>query len=114
VIVLEDYVMSHEVIIANAYVASGANPAEFGLLFPSSGNITPVEITKGSVTALESETQEAICTKLLIAMGGSSAFASFYDPERGLPVYIAFPSVAVEVFLDDFYGDAPVSRFRER
>ena len=51
---------------------------------------------------------------VLIAMGGSNAFASFYDPGRRLPVYIAFPSVAVEVFLDEFYGDTPVSRFREK
>jgi hypothetical protein len=114
VLLLEDYVMCHEVIIANAYTASGEDPAEFGLFMPTSGNITTVQITKGSVTALESETQEAICTKLLVAMGGSSAFASFFDPERGLPVYLAFPAANVEVFLDDFYGDTPISRFRDK
>jgi len=113
VLLLEDYVMCHEVIIANAYMATGEDAAEFGLFMPSSGMIVPVKIAAGSVTALESETQEAICTKILVAMGGSSAFASFYDPKRGLPVYLAFPAAMVEVFLDDFYGDTPISRFRE-
>lgn len=73
-----------------------------------------VQITKGSVSALESMTQEAICTKLVIAIQGSSPFASYFDPESGLPVYLAFPTALVEVFLDDFYGDVPISRYREK
>ncbi len=114
VLLLEDYVMSHEVVIANAFMAGDDDPAAFGLFMPSSGNIAPVQIAKGSISALESETQEAICTKLVVAISGSSAFASYFDPDRGLPVYIAFPAVMVEVFLDDFYGDTPISRFREK
>ncbi len=113
VLLLEDYVMCHEVIIANAHMATGEDVSEFGLLMPSSGMMISVQIGAGSVTALESETQEAICTKLVVAMSGSQAFASFYDPKRGLPVYLAFPAAMVEVFLDDFYGDTPISRFRE-
>jgi hypothetical protein len=112
VLVLEDYVICHEVMIANAFVAQSKDPARFGLLMPSAGHPTSVEISKGSVSSLESETREAICTKLIVSISGSSPFASYFDPERSLPVYIAFPSVLVEVFLDEFWGDTPISRYR--
>jgi hypothetical protein len=114
VLVLEDYVMDHEVLLALAFARSGEDPANFGLLFPSICNVTAVSVTKGSELALESETQEAICEKYVVMIEGSSAFASFFDPQRGLPVYLAFPTTYTEVFLDDFFGDTPITRYRNR
>jgi hypothetical protein len=113
VLMLEDYVICHEAMIANAFMAGDNDPARFGLLMPSAGHTSFIEIAKGSVSSLESEISEAICTKLVVSVSGSSPFASYFDPERSLPVYIAFPAALVEVFLDDFWGDAPVSRYRE-
>jgi hypothetical protein len=113
ILLLEDYVMSHEVVIARAYWASGEDPARFGLLSPSISNLTSMEISKGSELSFESETKEAYCIKLVVSIKGGSAFASYYDPERGLPVYLAFPGTATEVFLDEFFDGKPVSRYRE-
>jgi len=113
-LILEDFVMAHEVMIARAFWESGENPASFGLLLPSSTTMTSVEIEKGSELAFESETKEAYCVKLVISMRNGSPFASFYDPERGIPVYMAFPGTATEVFLDEFFDGKPLSRYRSQ
>jgi hypothetical protein len=112
ILILEDFVMAHEVIIARAFWESGENPATFGMLLPSITAMTTVEIEKGSELAFESETKEAYCVKLIISMRNSSPFASFYDPERGIPVYLAFPGTATEVFLNEFFDGKPLSRYR--
>lgn len=113
ILILEEYVMAHEVVIARAFWESGEDPASFGLLFPSPTNITTIDITKGSELAFESATEEAYCVKLIISLQGGSPFASFYDPERGLPLYLAFPTTATEAFLDEFFDGEPVSRYRK-
>jgi hypothetical protein len=113
ILLLEDYVMSHEVLIALAFTLQDEDPAEFGMLFPSAPRLTTVKITKGSDVAIESETEEAICLKFVIQIEGSNPFVSFFHSERNLPVYLAFPTSLTEVFLDDFFHDAPVSRYRD-
>jgi hypothetical protein len=112
IIVFENYVIAHEILLVRAYLASGSDPAKFGMFLPSVTMITGADVTKGSELAIESETQEAICDKILVSIQNSSTFASYYDPQRGLPVYLAFPATLTEVFLDDFFEDQPVSRFR--
>jgi hypothetical protein len=112
-LILEDYVMAHEVVIARAFWESGENPAQFGLVIPSGSNLTSVRISKGSELSFESENEEAYCVKLIVSLTNGSPFASYYDPERGLPVYIAFPASSTEVFLDEFFDGQPLSRYRE-
>ena len=112
-LLLEDFVMAHEVVIARAFWESGEDPAQFGLLFPSLSNLTSVQISKSSELAFESENKETYCVKLIVSLTGGAPFASYYDPERGLPVYLAFPSASTEVFLDEFFDGQPVSRYRE-
>jgi hypothetical protein len=113
IIVFEDYVMAHEVLLARAFSSGEADPADFGLFFPSGSKMTSAKITKGSEIALESETAEAICDKFVIFIAGSGSFVSYFSPERGLPVYLAFPATFTEAFLDDFFGGRPVTRYRE-
>jgi len=112
ILVLEDFVMAHEVLIARAFFAGGEDPVELGLFFPSGTRVTPVRLEKGSEIAIESETAEAICDKIVITISGSGSFVSYFSPDRGLPVYLAFPGTFTEVFLDEFFGDKPVVRYR--
>jgi hypothetical protein len=114
ILLLEDFVMSNEVLIAAAFALQDEDPAQFGLLFPSASRMTIVQISKGSDVALESETEEAVCGKLVVSIQGSAAFVSYFDPKRNLPVYLAFPETATEVFLYDFFKDEPVSRYRAK
>jgi hypothetical protein len=112
ILILEEYVMAHEVAIAAAFKKTGLTRAEFGLLYPSIAKMTTVTVIKSSELAFESETKEAYCEKIVVAVQGSSPFASYFDPERNLPLYIAFPGSFTEVFLDEFFDGKPVSRFR--
>ena len=112
-LLLEDYVMAHEVVIARAFWESGEDPAQFGLVIPSASNLTSVRISKSSELAFESENKEAYCVKFIVSLTNGSPFASYYDPERGLPVYLAFPASSTEVFLDEFFDGQPLSRYRE-
>jgi hypothetical protein len=113
---LEDFVMSHEVLIARAQEATGADmktPIDYGMVFPSTLTILKATVGFASTLEIESDTQAVVCKKLLVGIEGSQPFASYYDPERGLPVYMVFPQTLVEVFLDDFFGDSPITRYRE-
>jgi hypothetical protein len=113
VLLLEEYVMAHEVVIARAFWESGEDPVEYGLLFPSTTNMTTVSISRGSELMFESDTKEAYCVKFIVSLSGGAPFASYFDPERGLPVYLAFPGSNTEVFLDEFFDGKPLSRYRE-
>lgn len=113
VLLFEEYVMDHEVIIARAYWEGGPDTREYGVLYPSTARMSSGSIGKGSELAFESETKEAYCVKLIISLQGGSPYASYYDPERGLPLYMAFPGTSTEVFLDEFFDGNPVSRYRQ-
>lgn len=113
---LQDFVMSHEVLIARAQEAAGGDmkvPIEYGIVFPSSLTLSKATVGFASTLEIESDTEAVVCKKLLVGIEGSQPFASYYDPERGLPVYMVFPQSLVEVFLDDFFGDSPITRYRE-
>jgi len=113
VLLFEEYVMDHEVIIARAFWEGGPEAKKYGILFPSAARMSAATIDKGSELAFESDTKEAYCVKLIISLQGGSPYASYYDPERGLPVYLAFPGTSTEVFLDEFFDGKPVSRYRK-
>jgi len=111
---LEDYVMAHEILIARAHIVDGQMVGTYGLMFPSSFALSSATVQTASKAEIESEDAAVVCDKILVAIQGSDPYACFYDPARGLPVYMAFPQTNVEVFLDDFFGDHPVSRYREK
>jgi len=60
---------------------------------------------------VDGSNQSMTARKLLVAIQGGDPFESLIDPERGIPVYIRFPGIGAEVFLNDFYGDNPVSQY---
>jgi hypothetical protein len=114
ILLLEDYDMAHEAVIARAFWEAGAKPAVYSVVFPSTGVITGCEIQKESELSLESETKETYCVKFVVGLQNSTPFASFFDPKRGLPVYLVFPGTATEAFLDEFYDGRPITRYRSR
>jgi hypothetical protein len=105
--------MEHEVLIALAHIATGDDVREYGFVMPSSLTLARATIASATSAIMESDYESAVCTKLIVSLDGSEAFASFLDPKRNLPVYLAFPQTNVEVFLDDFYRDSPVVRYRQ-
>ncbi len=113
IVFMEEYVVAHQVLIALVFARSDERTHRYGLLFPSNLNLTDMTLVKGSQLAIESETKEAICQNYTVEISGSSPFVGCYDAKRKMPVYLAFPMSGTEEFLDEFFGDRPVSRWAE-
>jgi len=113
VIAFEDYIVEHEILLAHVHAAAGETGLTGSLLLPSAFSFVSVGMRAASEQIIESNIKEAVCRKLLVEMQGGSPWAIYFDDQRGLPVYLAFPSVGTEIFLDEFFGDEPVSRYTE-
>ena len=113
IVFMEEYVVAHQVLMALVFARSDGRTHRYGLLFPSNLNLTDMTLVKGSELAVESETKETICEKYTVEISGSSPFVGYYDAKRKMPVYLAFPVSGTEEFLDEFFGDRPVSRWTE-
>ncbi|MDH3197489.1 MAG: hypothetical protein OEO21_04535 [Candidatus Krumholzibacteria bacterium] len=111
-IVIEDFDMTYQVLLARALALSDDPVKSFGLVFASTGALLEAKAAFRSEAAVESNTQEAICKLLVVDVTNGSPYVSYYDPERGMPVYLAFPTAMTEAFLDDFFGDEPITRWR--
>lgn len=111
-LMFEDYIVEHQVLIALAHSVSEVDPADYGLMLPASFALLRASLVFATTLEIESDVKAAVCKKLLVAVEGSEPYASYWDPKRKLPVYMAFPQTSVEVFLDEFYAGSPVSRFR--
>ncbi|UCG50393.1 MAG: hypothetical protein JSW58_09255 [Candidatus Latescibacterota bacterium] len=107
----QNYVAEHQIVIAQAIDASKDPFLRFHVLLPSDFMTLP------AVAALESEIEMAldpkpvVCKKYVVSMQNSSAYLIYYDPNRKMPVYLDFPSVMTEVFLENAYGGKPVAKY---
>ncbi|HEX6791058.1 MAG TPA: hypothetical protein VF247_07085 [Candidatus Krumholzibacteria bacterium] len=110
-LLFEDWVMEHEILLALTQARS-KNPTEtYGLVFTSS--FSPAEVTAGFTgeVLVEAGPRSLAARKLVIMIRGAEPFESHVDPNRGIPVYIRFPQSATEVFLDEVFGENPVTYF---
>jgi len=114
VLMLEDFVVEHHVLMAKAHMASGEKVWGYDIIYPGPSSMSRVSASLASTSVVESKIKEAVCTKLIFLAESSQPYASFYDAGRGLPVYLAFPAVDTEIFLDEFHGDEPIVRWREK
>lgn len=113
VVVWEDWVMEIEILLALRQTRA-KNPSTVGLLLASSyagGNVTLGYTGQASVDGSD---RSLVAQKLLIAIQGGEPFESFVDPKQGIPVYIRFPGLRAEIFLDDFFGDNPVPSYKPK
>jgi len=108
---LEDYVFEHEVLIALAYIASGESMESCAMVFPSATTTASVALGFVSDAEVESNSGAAVCRRLEVSITGASPYSLFFSPKINLPVYMVFPAVGVEVFLDSFFGDEPISKW---
>jgi hypothetical protein len=112
VLVLQDFVVEHHLLMAKAHMALGEESWGYDIIYPGSSMMSRTSVSRASTSVVQSNTKEAVCTKLILLAESSQPYAIYYDPGRGLPVYLAFPAVETEIFLDEFYGDEPVIRWR--
>jgi hypothetical protein len=113
VVVWEDWVMELEILLA-LQQGREQSPKTRDLVLASSFGAASVLLGYSGEVLVESQTRSIVAKKLLVAIQGGEPFESMIHPELGIPVYIRFPAVKAEVFLDQFYGDNPVSLYATR
>jgi hypothetical protein len=110
-LLFEDWVMEHEILLALTQAAAAHQTETYGLVFTSS--FSPAEITAGysGEVLVEAGARSMSARKLVVILGGAEPFESHVDPARGVPVYIRFPSSHTEAFLDEVFGENPVTYY---
>ncbi len=112
--VWEDWVPEIEILLALQQAREFQNPMTRGMVLAAS--YTPAKMTLGFTgeVAVESETRSMAARKLVVSIEGGEPFESFVDPKTGVPVYIRFPGIGAEVFLNEFFGENPTTRYTIR
>ena len=107
----QNYVSDHQVVIAWAIDRAEDPFIRFITMLPSEFMQTGTIATLDSEIELPTVPQPTVCKKFTVAMKNSSPYYLYYDPKRRAPVYMDFPSVMTEVFLDDAYDDKPPVKY---
>jgi hypothetical protein len=110
-VVWEDWVMDLEILLALQEARKVDNTSKRGLLLAGSYASAMVTLGYTGEVVVESAEKSMTVRKLVVAIQGGGPFESLVDPKRGVPVYIHFPGIQAEVFLDDFFGDNPVPKY---
>lgn len=110
-IVFEDWVMELEVLIALRQARSDHRADTYGLLFANSFLTSQVVAGYTGEVLLQGNGHSLAARKLQVEIQGGSPYLSMVDPATGVPVYLDFPGVHAEAFLDSFFGDHPESRY---
>ncbi len=112
ILVWEDWVMDLEILLGLEQAREFQNPITRGLLL--AGSFATAKATLGFTgeVSVDASDRSTVARKLMVGIEGGQPFESLIDSERGIPVYIGFPGIGAEVFLNDFFGDNPVSRLR--
>ena len=110
-LLFEDWLMEHEILLALTQAASPNKTDTYGLVFTSS--FSTAEITAGYTgdVLVEAGRQSVAARKLVVIIRGAEPFESHVDPVRGVPVYIRFPQSRTEIFLDEVFGENPLTFF---
>jgi hypothetical protein len=111
VVVWEDWTMDIQILLALQQARAGDRASTLPLLLASSYSVNSVTLGYTGEASVDGHDQSVVTRKLLVAILGGEPFESFIDPKRGIPVYIRFPGLQAEAFLDDFFGDNPVSTY---
>jgi hypothetical protein len=110
-ILFEDWVIELQILLARTQARSGRISDTYGMVI--AGSFAPTEVLAGYTgeVLVEAGSRSMAARKLAVAISGGDPFESHIDPVREIPVYIRFPGVRAEVFLDEVFGENPVSYF---
>lgn len=111
-VLFEDWVVEHEVLLALTQAHSTGKTTRYGLLFPST--FSPADLTMGysGDVLVEAGAKSMTAKKLVVIIRGADPYESHVDPKTGVPVYIRFPQSHTEMFLDEIFGENPVTYFQ--
>ena len=110
-IVWEDWVMDLEIVMALQQARASNNSSTRGMILAASYSSAVATLGYTGEVVVESAQKSMAARKLMIGIQGGSPFESLVDPKQGVPVYVHFPGIKAEIFLEEFFGDNPVSRY---
>jgi hypothetical protein len=110
VVVFEDWVVEIQLLLALRQEQSPRVSTTYRFLLANSfmGGDALVGYT-GDVL-VQAGDRSLTARKLAVGIQGGAPFESHID-SRGVPVYLNFPGVRAEIFLDEFFGDNPPTRY---
>lgn len=113
-LLFEDWVVEHEIIIALTQAHSSNKTDTYGMIFTSS--FSPADVTAGfsGDILVEAGARSMTARKLLVMIRGAQPFESRVDPKTGVPVYIRFPDSQTEMFLDEIFGENPLTYYQAK
>jgi hypothetical protein len=113
-LMFEDWVVEHEILIALTQARSPRKTDTYGLIFTSS--FSPAQVTTGfsGDILVEAGARSMTARKLLIMIQGAEPYESRVDPKTGVPVYIRFPESQTEMFLDEIFGENPLTYYQPK
>ncbi len=109
--VFEDWVMELEVLLAFHQAQSDRHSDNYRVLFANSFLEADLVAGYSGESLVEAPGRSLAARKLEVAMQGATPYQSLVDPDTGVPVYLQFPGVKAEAFLDSFFGKNPESRY---
>jgi hypothetical protein len=110
-LVFQNYVPEHLVVLAHHLAASETLAQRFTILFPSDMMFVPGAAEVASEVELATRPSPAVCRKFVVAFQSSLPFYLYVDRKRNLPVYMDFPGVQTEMFLQSAFGDHPGTKY---
>jgi hypothetical protein len=110
-LVFEDWIVELQIVLAQTQAQSTHVSDTYALV--SADSFLPKDLVMGYTgeVLVEAGPRSMTARKLAVSIAGGAPFESHIDPARGVPVYIRFPGVRAEMFLDELFGDSPVSYF---
>lgn len=110
-LIFEDWVVELQILLALRQERATRNPTTYRLVLANS--FLPTDAIAGYTgeVLVEAPGRSVVASKLAVAIAGGPGFESQVDPKLGIPVCLVFPSVRTEIFLNEFFGENPSTRF---
>ncbi len=107
----QDYVPDHLMMMARDLLALEKESSAFSVLFPSSMVLLPAVASNESEIELPVRPKPVVCRKFGIGFQNAAPFFVYVDSKQGIPIYLDFPAVQTEVFLQGTFGDHPATKY---
>jgi hypothetical protein len=107
----QDYVPDHLMMMARDLLALEKESSTFTVLFPSNMVLLPAIASNESEIELPVRPKPVVCRKFGIGFQNAAPFFVYVDSKQGIPIYVDFPSVQTEVFLQGTFGDHPATKY---
>ncbi len=110
VVIFEDWVVELQILLALRQERSPGVSTTYRFMFANS--FLPGDALAGYTgdVLVQARDRSMPARKLAVGIQGGPPFESQVD-SRGVPVYLNFPGMAAEIFLDEFFGDNPPTRY---